>query len=125
MIRSFGLAKCASRSSSLPSLWLLASCATTVVAARNCTECPATIASRPSATARCVLPTSGGPSSSTFSPLAIQRAPASSRTCLESMEGCAAKSKPQEIAHEWEAGKLQGHLDAPLVLAGDLRHRLV
>jgi hypothetical protein len=35
--------------------------ATTVVAATNCTECPASIASRPSATATCVLPTPGGP----------------------------------------------------------------
>lgn len=33
----------------------------------------ATIASRLSATARCVLPTPGGPSSNTFSPPAIQR----------------------------------------------------
>jgi hypothetical protein len=31
-----------------------------------------------------------------------------------------AKVEAQEIAHEWEAGELQGHLDAPLVLAGDL-----
>jgi hypothetical protein len=62
MIKSLGLAKCASRSSSRPSLWPLASCATTVVAATNCTEYPARIASRPSATARWVLPTPGGPS---------------------------------------------------------------
>jgi hypothetical protein len=34
-----------------------------VVAATNCTECPATMASRPSATARCVLPTPGGTAS--------------------------------------------------------------
>ncbi|MFK4380916.1 hypothetical protein ABIA40_000324 [Bradyrhizobium sp. USDA 223] len=37
---------------------------------------PARIASRPSAMDRCVLPRPGGPSSSTFSPLAIQRAAA-------------------------------------------------
>jgi hypothetical protein len=34
--------------------------------------------------------------------------------------GLPRKVEAQEIAHEWEAGKLQGHLDAPLVLAGDL-----
>jgi hypothetical protein len=51
------------------------------------------IASPPSEMARCVLPTPGGPSSSRFSPFAIQRPAAKSRTCLGSTEGRASKSK--------------------------------
>jgi hypothetical protein len=34
--------------------------------------------------------------------------------------GLCRKVEAREIAHEWEAGQLQRHLDAPLVLAGDL-----
>ncbi|MGY4281647.1 hypothetical protein ACVWXO_000867 [Bradyrhizobium sp. LM2.7] len=49
------------------------------VAVVNCIVYPATIASRPSDT--CVLPTPGGPSSSTFS-LALPRDPARLRICF-------------------------------------------
>ncbi len=52
--------------------------------------------------ARCVLPTPGGPSSSRFSPLAIQRPWARSRICLGSTDGCASKSKP---ARSFTTGK--------------------
>jgi hypothetical protein len=51
--------------------------------------------------------------------LAIQRDAARSRTCLGSIEGCASKSKP---ASSFRAGKWasQSHVDAPVILAGDL-----
>ena len=58
---------------------------------------PATIASRPSATARCVLPTPGGPSSKSASPWAMKRPVARSRICPLSTEGWAAKSKPSRV----------------------------
>ena len=80
----------------------LARPATSVVAVVNCTVYPARIASRPSAIDKCVLPTPGGPSSSTFSPLAIQRDAARSRICFGSIDGCASKSKP---ASSFTAGK--------------------
>src|SRR5271169_5480822 len=70
--------------------------------------------------ARCVLPTPGGPNSSKASPCATQRHAASSRICRGSSEGWAAKSKPSRVAHRREVGDLPRHLDAPLVLAGDL-----
>lgn len=50
---------------------------------------PAGIASRPSAIDKYVLPTPGGPSSSTLSPLAIHRDAARSRICFGSIDGCA------------------------------------
>src|SRR5438445_8004445 len=45
-------------------------------------------------TARCVLPTPGGPNNSTASALAMKRPAAISRICFLSIEGWAAKSKP-------------------------------
>jgi transposase-like protein len=75
-------------------LYALASPASSVVAVVNCTVYPARIASRPSAIDKCVLPTPGGPRSSTFSPLAIQRDAARSRICFGSIDGWASKSKP-------------------------------
>ena len=87
---------------------------------RTAPSSPARIASRPSATARCVLPTPGGPSSSSASPLATQRPVASSRICFGSSEGWASKSKPSRSRDEREVGDRHRHLDPPLVLAGDL-----
>ena len=34
--------------------------------------------------------------------------------------GLCGKVEAGEIAHEWETRELRGHLDAPLVFAGDL-----
>ena len=58
---------------------------------------PSRTASRPRPTAKCVLPTPGGPSSSKASPLAIQRQVARSRICLGSSEGWASNSKPSRV----------------------------
>jgi hypothetical protein len=41
-----------------------------------------------------VLPTPGGPSTRTTSLLMMNRLPAISRTCAQSIDGCALKSKP-------------------------------
>jgi len=78
------------------------------------------MAARPSAIARCVLPTPGGPRRSSASPCATQRQAASSRIWRGSSEGWAAKSKPSRVALLREVGDLPRHRDAPLVLARDL-----
>src|SRR4051794_15651068 len=70
--------------------------------------------------ARCVLPTPGGPSSSTFSPLATQRDAARSRICFGSIEGCASKSKPARSLTAGKYASFQRHVDPAMVLARDL-----
>ena len=62
----------------------------------------------------------GGPSSSSASPLAMQRPVASSRIWPLSSEGWAAKSKPARSRTNGKWAIPMRHLDAPLVLAGDL-----
>src|SRR5206468_1168309 len=54
---------------------------------RNSTEWPASTALTPSAIARWVLPTPGGPSRTTFSARSTKLRPASSRTCRRSIDG--------------------------------------
>src|SRR5271166_1497367 len=77
------------------------------------------MAARPSAIAKWVLPTPGGPRSRSASPCATQRQAASSRIWRGSSEGWAAKSKPSR-SRARKVGDLARHLDAPLVLARDL-----
>lgn len=55
------------------------------------------MAARPSAIARCVLPTAGGPNSSTFSAWARKCPAASSRTSLPSMESWNLKSNSSRV----------------------------
>lgn len=78
------------------------------------------MASRPSATARWVLATPGGPRSRTASPLAMNRPVAISRICALSSEKCAPKSKSGEIAHVGKAREPEGHVDPALIAAHDL-----
>ena len=66
------------------------------------TEWPASTAARPSAMARWVLPTPGGPKTSTFSAWAMKRPVASSRTSFWSIEGWNLKSKSSSV---FTAGK--------------------
>ena len=79
-MRSFGLAKKPIWSASRPSDSAFASEPISDVAVTKSTECPASTTARPSPIARCVLPTPGGPNSSTFSAPAMKWPVASSRT---------------------------------------------
>jgi len=62
-------------------------------AVTNKVRYPLAQALTPRATARCVLPTPGGPSNSTFSALAMKRHVPSSRSSFGSSEGWNVKSK--------------------------------
>ena len=90
------------------------------MAEANRTVKPSRTASRPRPTAKCVLPTPGGPSSSKASPLAIQRQVARSRICLGSSDGWASNSKPSRVRTKGNLGNAETHLDAPLLAMTDL-----
>jgi hypothetical protein len=84
MTSSFGFQKRPSLSASWPSDSALASDAMNDVALTNRAEWPVSTVARPSAIARWLLPTPGGPKSKTFSALAMKRPVTSSRTSLAS-----------------------------------------
>src|SRR4029077_5896462 len=107
-----------SRSSRRSCACPLAKLATSAMAVTNRTEWPAVMASRPSAIAKCVLPTPGGPSSSTFSPLATQRAAARSRLGIHRRLGSEVEAR--QFAHIREVRDFQSHFDTALVLPGNL-----
>lgn len=101
----------------------LAKPATSVVAVVNCAVYPARIASRPSAIAKCVLPTPGRPSSSTFSPLGSSGKRPQVADLLGIDQRLCVEVEVRKLLQGREVCELQRHLDAAVILARDLTLR--
>src|SRR5208283_5729007 len=78
------------------------------------------MAARPSAMARCVLPTPGGPRSRSASPCATPAAGRELADLARVERGLGGEVEVVEVAGARKVGDLARHLDAPLVLARDL-----
>jgi hypothetical protein len=85
---------------------------------RKSTECPASTARTPRAIARCVLPTPGGPSRTTFSARSGQ--PGELPHLLTVDRGLEVEVELVQRLDPGQAGELEAALDAALVTAAPL-----